>query len=293
MNKLTKRWDNLLDAVQAMLMALLVKLGPFFVALMPSLVTAYAIYYTYKDQAGHNLALFFALVFGVAFEVVGIVATHTAIELYNAKEAGQVQPVKFKLMAWLVPVYVLGVAGVVGFSQEAFTPLVKAVGIASPFLTCIVYVAVALARDLHRIKAEQDRTAEQQLEAERQALERQAQAEREDREHKAKLEQLALEQKHIEKMERIRLKGQPSNRPTVQPTKLDDAGRLDAANITRQANREEALDAVLDFVVTKPDASLAEIGQAIGKAKSTAGNYVNELVDNGRLHRNGNGWQVN
>jgi hypothetical protein len=151
-NTFTIRFDHFLDAIQAILMSCLVKLGPFFVALMPSLFTAYSIFHTFKDEAGDYLALFFAVVVGVAIETVGIVATHTAIELYTAKQQEIIEPVKFQVMAWLVPVYVIGVAAIVGFSEDAFTPLVKGLGIASPFLTCIVYIAVALSRDLLRIE---------------------------------------------------------------------------------------------------------------------------------------------
>ena len=149
--------DNILDATQAILLSLLVKLGPFFVALMPALFTGYAIYATFEQKVGLIIALFFAVVVSLAVETVGIVATHTAIELYNGAENGTIQPVKFWIMAAMVPVYVLGVAAVIWFAGDAFTDIVRSLGIASPFLTAIVYAAVALARDLQNIKAKGDR----------------------------------------------------------------------------------------------------------------------------------------
>jgi hypothetical protein len=167
---------------------------------MPALFTAYAIYFTYRVDAGENLALFFAIVVGLAMETVGIVATHTAIDLYNGKQSGVIESGKFWLMTLLVPAYVLGVAGTVYYSENAFTPLVKSLGVASPFLTCIVYIAVALARDYTRIKREEDDRSQHTLanEQEDRAFNRQL-----------KLRQMQLEQerelKRIEAGARIQI----------------------------------------------------------------------------------------
>lgn len=186
--------DGALDDLQAILLSVLIKLGPFAVALMPALFTAYAIYHTFETEAGPALALCFAVVVGLAFETVGIVATHTAIDLYNGWSEGRIQAFKAALMALLVPVYVLGVAGAVWHSGDAFTPLIKGLGVVSPFLTCIVYVAVALARDLS--KAEQKKLAEQGVEQstkqEERAFERELKRERLQREHELRLKQLEV-----------------------------------------------------------------------------------------------------
>ncbi len=284
MNTFTKWFDDVLDSIQAILMSILVKIGPFFVALCPASFTAYAIYKTFQTEAGHNLALFFAIVVGIAWEAVGIISTHTATDLYNAAQEGKTQPVKFWLMVCLIPVYVIGVAAVVGFSQDAFTPLVKGLGVASPFLTCVVYVAVALARDIHQTESKQEQTEDKQ-----------AQIEAQERAWQHEKERLELELKHQERLARIEAKSRPSvgakaYRPT--PSKSSKMDNLNAANAARQADKEKALEAVLTFVTANPNASLSEIGQAVGKAKSTVGNYVNELTEAGRLHRNGNGWEV-
>lgn len=291
-------FDSLLDAVQAVLMSILVKLGPFMVALMPALFTAYSIYHTFQAEAGHELALFFAVVVGLAMETVGIVATHTAIDLYNAVQEGYTQRSKFRLMVWLVPVYVIGVSLVVGFSGDAFTPLVKGLGVASPWLTCIVYVAVALARDIKRTQARQ--RAEE--------LARQQEV-NEDRDWDRRKERLELEFRHEEKLARIEAKrptnrsnfgrldrpGDQQDRPdldglTVQDGVLD--GQLDDLNERRRAAKERLLDDVLRYLDGHQDASLADIGRHIGRSKSTAGNYVDELQQAGRLYRNGHGWEV-
>lgn len=274
--KIPQIFDNFLDAIQSVLMSFLVKLGPFTVALMPALFTAYAVYYTFEPEAGPKLALFFAMVVGLALETVGIVATHTAIELYNAKDAGLIQPVKFRLMVWLVPVYVVIVALVVGFSKNAFTPLVKGLGIASPFLTCIVYVAVALARDLTRTRTGQT-----------EKVDRQAEIDTEERAYQRQKELLELEHKQAAKLARIAVK-RPDNRPNI--VQLD--GQLDGQLDDGRQSKEDALDAVLVFIADNPDASLSAIGRGIGKSKSSAGNYVNELLLTGKLHKNGEGLEV-
>ncbi len=291
MNTFTQKFDSVLDAVQSILMSILTKIGPFFVALMPSLFTAYAIFHTFTFAAGFGLALFFAIVVGLAMETVGIVATHTALDLYNAKEEGKVQPIKFKLMTWLVPVYVLGVALVVYFSGDAFTPLVKGLGVASPFLTTIVYVAVALHRDISRTEAKQETIED-----------RQAQIEAEQRQWEREKELRELELKHAEKLARIEANKRSNSRSVDQlTTSLDQSlersnlvntGNLTRVNAQKKRDKEQALNAVLTYLNANSTASLNDIAQAVECSKGSAFNYVSELQQAGRLYKNGNGWEV-
>ena len=58
------------------------------------------------------------------------------------------------------------------------------------------------------------------------------------------------------------------------------------------ANKSDALDRLLLYLASNPYASLTEMGEAIGRSKSTAGSYVSELTSSGRLHQNGHGWEV-
>lgn len=171
MSDIAKWIDDVLDTIQAVLLSVLIKLGPFAVALMPALFSGYAIYHTFAEQAGPKLAILFAVVVALAIETVGIVLAHTSIEMYNGFTAGVVDGVKLGLIVLLIPFYIVGVAGVVIYADGAFTPLVQALGVASPFLTCAVYVAVALARDLQNIKQKMSRV--EQTEAEQSTAERQ------------------------------------------------------------------------------------------------------------------------
>lgn len=158
--------DDYLDTTQAIILSFLVKLGPFFVALMPALFTGYAVYHIFKPDAGEFVALFFALVVSVAVETVGIVSVHTTIDLYNGMEAGHIKPVKFWVMFLMVPFYVIVIIFTIGFAGDTFPKLVQALGLGAPILTVIVYTAVVLNQDSERIKREIDSTrqAEQVVE---------------------------------------------------------------------------------------------------------------------------------
>ena len=278
-----QRFDCFLDAIQAILMSFLVKLGPFFVALMPALFTAYSIFYTFKPEAGPTLALCFAVVVGLAMETVGIVATHTAIDLYNAKQLGLVESVKFKLMSWLVPIYVLGVSSVIYFSEDAFTPLVKGLGIASPFLTCIVYIAVALARDLAQIAAKQSERDERQtiLEDEQRVWERER-------------ERLQLEMKHEEKLARITAKRvkQAVNGGGQNAQNDVKSHVFDAVNLSKAKKKEQLIDRMLDIYVDNPNTGVSTVANQLNVSRQTVYNYLNEMEQAGRLRRNGQGVEV-
>lgn len=272
-----QQFDNLLDAIQAVLMSFLVKLGPFFVALMPALFTGYSVFYIFQDKAGRPLALFFALVVGLAMETVGIVATHTAIELYNGWQREFIQPVKFWAMIALVPFYVIGVAAVVYYAGDAFSDLVRALGIASPFLTVVVYVAVALARDLSNIEARHN------LE-----LDRQDEIEADDKTWQREKERLEIELRHKEKLARIEAKA------TVQST-VQKSPNLVQGNVQSfdYMSKDERLNALLTLYLDNPNAQIGQAMDALGvSSRQTIYNYQTELEESGRLHKNGNGWVV-
>ncbi len=68
---------------------------------------------------------------------------------------------------------------------------------------------------------------------------------------------------------------------------------LNDVNAARQAEKLANLDRVKGYLVDNPNASLSEIGEFIGKGKSTAKNYTSELEQSGVIHKNGEGWKVN
>jgi cation transport ATPase len=69
-------------------------------------------------------------------------------------------------------------------------------------------------------------------------------------------------------------------------------GDLNDVNAKRQAEKSANLETVLEYLKRNPEASLSAIGEHIGKGKGTAKNYTDELIQAGRLHKNGAGWEV-
>lgn len=298
MKQIVRSWDIFLYGIQGMILSLLIKLGPFLVAVMPGLFTGYAIYFRFLEEAGHGLALAFAIITALALETVGIVSTHTAINLYNAMSRKIIKPVKFKLMAWLVPVYVGGVSSVVFFSGDAFSDLVRSLGIASPVLTCIVYIAVALARDITQIEEAQEVIETKEDNSEADELARQHLIEDEERQRRYAQEDAEAERKHEARMAKI-------NRPrNVQSSKLDDRlddapvqgnGQISKFNIVNSAHltvKEAKLDALVEFLASNPSASYAQIGRYLDMSKSSGENYTKQLILDGKIIRNGSGWEA-
>lgn len=287
MNAFTQNFDNALDAIQFMLMSTITKLGPFTVALMPGLFTAYSVFHTFKDAAGPEFALLIAVVVALALETVGIKATHTAVDLYNAMDDKIIQPVKFWLMLALIPVYVLAVAGLVYFSGDAFTPLVKGLGVASPFLTVIVYIAVALANDLKKIEAKQASVENKQdtIEAD-------------DRQWEREKERLELEQKHAERLARIESKRQKSSvnldnqnvNQTVQNSVKN--GAFDTVNLSREEQKQRHFDSLIDIYLDNPNAGVSQVAGHLRVSRQTIYNYLDELESAGKIHRNGGGVKI-
>lgn len=201
MNILTQVLDEIFDGIQAILLSFLLKLGPFAVALMPALFTGYAIYSIFAEVAGVELAMIFAVVVAFAIETVGIVISHTAIGQYNGWRRGKVDTFKVWLMVFLVPFYIGSVSGTVLFAEDAFHSLVQALGIASPFLTCSVYIAVALARDLQSIEQAEENEQEKAETRQRDAETRTEEARKRREQNEFELERFRIEQETKAKIE--------------------------------------------------------------------------------------------
>ena len=71
-----------------------------------------------------------------------------------------------------------------------------------------------------------------------------------------------------------------------------DTGSIEQARQARASKKQAALEMLLDYVAENPHARLSEIAENIGRSKSTAGTYATQLQENGRLKKNGNGWEV-
>lgn len=67
---------------------------------------------------------------------------------------------------------------------------------------------------------------------------------------------------------------------------------LNAVNDEKVNEKQLALNALLNFYRSNPDASLNEAGAAIERSKGTVSNYLNELEQAGLIYRNGQGVEV-
>ena len=169
MNDFSSKFDDGLDIVQAVILSTLTKLGPFAIAMMPASFTGYSIYSSFEPVAGPGIALFFALLTGLAIETIGIVVAHTGLEMYNAYEEAnghnrRVRLYKFAIMPPLLIIYVGVSSATIYVAGDAFSTLTRALGIASPWLVSITYIAVALARDVRR-QERREQAAQERAEA--------------------------------------------------------------------------------------------------------------------------------
>jgi hypothetical protein len=57
-------------------------------------------------------------------------------------------------------------------------------------------------------------------------------------------------------------------------------------------SKAQALDTMLTLYADNPNATMTEIGAAIGRSRSTVSTYLTELEQGGRVRRNGDGVQV-
>lgn len=79
---------------------------------------------------------------------------------------------------------------------------------------------------------------------------------------------------------------------SIPPSKTFNTPVLNDLNAARQAEKLANLARVIDYLRDNPQASLGDIGEFIGKGKSTAKNYTDELEQSGVIHKNGEGWKV-
>jgi hypothetical protein len=164
---------------------------------------------------------------------------------------------------------VAGVALVVGFSQDAFTPLVKGLGIVSPFLTCIVYIAVALHRDLTTIEAKRDQqdSRQQNIEDDQRAWGRER-------------ERMEIELSHQERMAKIEAKttrNNPQPGPHISEISAQNGPNFPPLRVPKPEWRIKAHE----IFVQNPQISGAELGRLIGASERTGQNIINEFRGNG------------
>lgn len=72
----------------------------------------------------------------------------------------------------------------------------------------------------------------------------------------------------------------------------DFPASIETARAAKTEQKEQAKESLLVYLADNPNATLSQAGDVIERSKATVSNYVNELEQDGRLHRNGQGWEV-
>lgn len=96
---------------------------------------------------------------------------------------------------------------------------------------------------------------------------------------------------------------QPASRLTKQvddteqvPVKVDklteQVDKPKRQPVFKPKTKQAAIERLLTFYRDNPDASLNDAGQVVNRSKTTVSNYLNELEQDGKIHRNGSGVQV-
>ena len=72
---------------------------------------------------------------------------------------------------------------------------------------------------------------------------------------------------------------------TALSTPIEQARAVKADSDTQQ--KAAAVDALVSYLTSNPDATVSELARVIGKSRPTVYNYLDELEAAGKLHRNG------
>lgn len=217
------------------------------------------------------------LVAAVIVESLGLATTVTAFELreYNHTR-GETDPVApFGIAAGLVGVYV-GVAVGLTVALDISDELVRYAPVIFPLLSLCGVTVLALRRDHRRRMAEIER---REAEIERKKAEKRA-ARAASRAASGNV-QTSVQIVQIDDSKSVQRDGQ-----SVQN------GVLDGVNVSKRARRALILDAMVDIYRDSPGMGATDLARQLGIGRSTVYTYNDELVEQGRISRNGKGWLV-
>jgi len=207
-----------------------------------------------------------ALAAGVVIEALGLSTSETALSLYefNKTKRKVDASAPFLLAASLVLVYIFSVTGLtilLDLRPEAsiYAPIIF------PALSLCGMLTLALRTDhQNRLKAIAEERA----------------ARREERKaHRLTKKQVEIEQQ-------LASNSIQSNTPSVQ------SNRLDKTHETLKAKANARLDALLDTLAGNPEMTVTEAARLLNCSRQTVYSSIEALTTAGRLHKNGNGWEV-
>ncbi len=210
-----------------------------------------------------------AIIAGAIIEGLGLTATSTALTLWewNQRKPKTEPPAPFWLAALLVGVYLISTIGLtVVLAMD--TELVSIAPAIFPILAVVGTVNIALrSQHKHRLERISDANRQARDDAEKTKAERKAER--------------AARQQNVQKPS-----GEPSN-----DQKSDTWTTRMLMN--RRQKHDAQLQALLDTLRQYGDIGATELGRTIGTSRSTIYTYLDELEQAGRVHKNGNGWEVN
>ncbi|MFC1976564.1 ArsR family transcriptional regulator [Chloroflexota bacterium] len=156
--------DEFFAWCEDVLLSFISRLGPFGVALMPAIFTAFSVYSSLKSVTGFLVAFVFAAIVAAGIESAGIYLGHNAVKLNNV--AGWI----------LAALYLVAVCGIVLVGHVSFSSLALGIGLFSPVLVLAVYIshAMTLTKQTTEAKTEtlegEERRRQQAIEDEERAL---------------------------------------------------------------------------------------------------------------------------
>lgn len=200
-------------------------------------------------------------------ESLGLAATNTALELYqyNRTRRKSDPAAPFALAGALVLVYVSVAVGLT-VALDVVPELARYAPAIWPALSLTGVTLLGLRAD-HARRLEALAQEKQERKAERAATRQAAQAQPPAPATPHKTPNMGAQGEHVQ-------------------------NPLQAANNARRAERQALLDRLLDAYAQAPDLGASEAARALGVHRNSIYNYTDELIQAGRLHKNGSGWEV-
>lgn len=112
-----------------------------------------------------------------------------------------------------------------------------------------------------------------------------------DREAQEKVYTLQKERETQQLLQRVKSGHIADANETVEKAK-SDSSTLEQANKKRQLSKQDAMDRALQILSEDPAINLIDIARKIGRSRQTVYDYLDEMEDAGKIHRNGSGIRI-
>ncbi len=246
-----------IQASDSFAFAIAIGVGPWLVPLGPAIIFGYALYKSApSDMAEFRIVT--AIAVGIALIVAGAVSSHTAIVSGGARPWSLVIGYIFLEIAglWLMSV----------------TFDVKIVGTVASLLTLIVYLSRSSAKEIDATKAKVEA-------ADQTKLDFQVDQARLNADHQRQMTARDADQKHVERLARIEAKAVQTGVPTSVPK-------------VSQVKSLETLKADILAELGQETPNLTQLASRLDIGRSTLYRHLGTLAGQGKVIKNGNGYEV-